>query len=245
MDDSAWLEGHISVQAALDGDWRDVETLFLRRGKWDSGTRRLLAAAEAAGVTVERVDDAFIAEHASGSTHGGVLARVGPRRFTALDDLLTGQTVPFVAMLDGVEDPFNFGQAVRALYAAGAGGLVLRPRNWTSAAGVVARASAGASELMPIAIANTAADAAAFFRERGLRVACATREGAVSIYAADLAQPLFLLIGGERRGVTRSFVEQSDLRLQIPYGRSFSQSLGVAASAAILAFEVMRQRDQS
>jgi tRNA G18 (ribose-2'-O)-methylase SpoU len=51
-----------------------------------------------------------------------------------------------------------------------------------------------------------------------------------------------LLIGGERRGITRSFLEAAELRLQIPYGRPFSHSLGAAASAAIVAFEVMRQR---
>ena len=51
-----------------------------------------------------------------------------------------------------------------------------------------------------------------------------------------------MLIGGEKRGVTRSFLERADLVLHIPYGRSFKQSLGTTAAAAILAFEVMRQR---
>ena len=119
-----------------------------------------------------------------------------------------------------MEDPFNFGASVRALYAAGADGLVLRPRNWLSAAGTVARASAGASELIPTALAETATEAAAFFRAQGLAVACATEErGSVSIYDADLTVPLFLLLGGEKRGVTRSFLDQADLKLRIPYGR--------------------------
>jgi 23S rRNA (guanosine2251-2'-O)-methyltransferase len=64
----------------------------------------------------------------------------------------------------------------------------------------------------------------------------------VPIDRADLTQPLFLLIGGEKRGITRSFLRQADLRLEIPYGRAFRQSLGVTAAAAILGYEVMRQR---
>jgi 23S rRNA (guanosine2251-2'-O)-methyltransferase len=147
-------------------------------------------------------------------------------------------------MLDGIEDPFNFGQAIRALYAAGADGLVVRPRNWLSAAGIVARASAGTAELMPTAVAETSLDAATFFRQHGLTIACTSDKGATSLYDADLTGPLFLLIGGERRGITRSFLDQADLKVQIPYGRSFSFSLGAAAATAVISFEAARQRSQ-
>lgn len=245
MSDAIWLEGHVSVQAALDGGNRTVETIYLRPGRWERAVQDLRRTAGAAGVPVEVESAAFFAEHAAGQTHGGVLAQVGPRRYQALEELGAGQARPFVAMLDGLEDPFNFGQAVRALYAAGAHGLVVRPRNWLSAATTVTRASAGATELLPTAVVETADDAAAFFRARGLRVACAAREGAVSLYEADLAGSLFLLVGGEKRGITRSFLERADLRLVIPYGRQFGASLGAAASTAVLAFEIMRQRAAS
>lgn len=64
----------------------------------------------------------------------------------------------------------------------------------------------------------------------------------MSIYEADLSGPLFLVIGGERRGITRSFLDQADLLLEIPYAQPFDQSLGTTAATAVLAFEVMRQR---
>ena len=157
---------------------------------------------------------------------------------------LMGVERPFIVMLDGIEDPFNFGQALRSLYAAGAAGVVVRPRNWFSAAGIVARASAGVSEQMPIAIAETAEYAADTYRQLGLRIAATSNQNAVSLYEADLIEPLFLLLGGEKRGITRSFLAQADLVLQIPYQQpNFQQSLGVVASAAIVAFEVMRQRN--
>src|SRR6185369_5507880 len=127
-------------------------------------------------------------------------------------------------------------------YAAGADGLVLRPRNWMSAAGVVARSSAGASELMPTAIAETTQAAADFFRARGLRIAVAAKDHATALYEADLSGALFLVVGGEKRGVTRSFEDAADIRLSIPYGRRYPHSLGTTAAAAVLAFEIMRQR---
>ncbi len=247
--DRALLEGFISVTAALESGRRAVHSLLLKEGREDGQTRHLARLAHKAGVPLSRVSADEIEARAGGKTHGGVLAEVGPYQFMPLTDLLTNASaapfvaMPFIAMIDGVEDPFNFGQAVRALYAAGADGLVLRPRNWLSAAGVVARASAGASELLPTAVAETAEDAAAFFRAQGLQIACASdAPGSVSLYDTDLTRPLFLLIGGEKRGVTRSFLASADLKLRIPYGRPLPHSLGTAPATAIVAFEVLRQR---
>ncbi len=244
-ENTTWLEGNISVAAALAAGKRDIHHIYIRQQrKRRSGRRlkRLWQTAVNANIPIEYVNDDFIADRVSGNTHGGVIAEVGPRQVDSLASLLAGGARPFIVMLDGIEDPFNFGQAVRALYAAGADGLVLRPRNWLSAAGIVTRASAGATEWMPTAVAETAEEAARFFREQGLTIACTSRERAISIYEAPLAKPLFLLLGGEKRGITRSFLDQADLRFEIPYGREqFSQSLGAAAAAAIIGFEVMRQ----
>jgi 23S rRNA (guanosine2251-2'-O)-methyltransferase len=245
MSDQAVLEGAVSVQAALESGSREIEAIYIQHGKHSEAIARLERLASSQGRAVQRVDVTQIEAHASGTSHGGIIALVGPRRFLSLEDLIRDTVQPFVVLLDGIEDPFNFGAAVRALYAAGCNGLVVRPRNWMSAAGVVARSSAGATELMPTAVAETAADAAAFFRERGLTVACATKDRAISIYRADLAVPLFLAIGGEKRGITRSFLRQADLRLSIPYGRRFPRSLGTASAVAILAFEAMRQRQNA
>ena len=194
-------------------------------------------------MTIEKVDRKLIEELASGRSHGGVLALVGPRRDRTLADVMTevGERA-FVVMLDGIEDPFNFGQAARALYAAGIDALVVR-RSWETALGTVTRASAGATELLATATVESADEAATICRMAGLRIACAVRsEDATQLHDTDLSGGLFLLIGGERRGVTRSFVEQADMRVWIDYGRDSAPELGAATSAAIIGFEALRQR---
>lgn len=243
MSAESWLEGYISVMAALEAGSREVTAVYAQREKWrrDRRLRRLQQAAQAAGVSLEFVDAQTVAAAAGGQSHGGLVARVGARRFASLGDLIDGQERPFVAMLDGIEDPYNFGQAVRALYAAGVSGVVVRPRNWLSTAAVVARASAGASERVLMAVAQTVEAAAGYYRQRGLAVACTGRDATVSLYGVDLAQPLFVLLGGEKRGVTRSFMRQADLLLAIPYARPFDQSLGTVAATAAIAFERQRQ----
>lgn len=242
MTEQTILEGFISVAAALEAQSRPLHRILLARDRREPKLGYLERRARSEGIEVARVENDEIAQHATGNSHGGVIALAGARRFVALETLVNPTAASFLVMLDGIEDPFNFGQAVRSLYAAGADGLVLRPRNWMSAAGTVARASAGASERIPTAIAESAEEAAAFFRARGLRVACTAKADATPLYEADLTAPLFLVIGGEKRGITRSFLQQADLLLNIPYERQSALSLDVSSATTILAFEIMRQR---
>jgi 23S rRNA (guanosine2251-2'-O)-methyltransferase len=241
----ALLEGEISVMAALSALNRDVHRIVIASDKPRDDVRELEALAREMRVAIERLPREQVDALAQGKTHGGVVAEVGERRFLSLEDLISPPSSlerGCVVMLDGIEDPFNFGQAVRALYAAGVNGLVVRPRNWMSAAAVVARASAGASELMPTALADDPQTAAALFKQHGLLIAVTARDRrAASIYDTDLTRPMFLVIGGEKRGISREFLAQADLLLKVPYRRKFPHSLGTAASAAVIAFEIMRQ----
>lgn len=236
------VEGHVSIEAVLEADVRQVRRIWATR-PGDRRFGRMRALAREGGVVIDRVAADTIDELASGRSHGGVVGLVGPRRELSMGTLLAevGER-SLIVMLDGIEDPFNFGQAARALYAAGVDALVVR-RSWETAVGTVTRASAGASELMPTAVASSAEQAAAACRRLGMRVACAVAgDDAVELTDTDLTGGLFVLIGGERRGVTRSFVEHADLRVRIGYGRERAPELGAATSAAIIGFEALRQR---
>lgn len=242
--DKQWVEGFISVEAALASPYRSVEAIYVKRpfSKRHLGRiRALRRLATSKHIRLSEVDETFFKQNASGVSHGGVMAQVGERQFLTLAQMMSEMNHPFIVMMDGVEDPFNFGQAIRSLFAAGVSGLVLPPRNWTSATATVGRASAGTSELMPIAVADSAEAAADFYQSQGLKVACMATEGAIDVYEADLTQPLFVLIGGEKRGITRSFLSRAELKLRIPYQRPFTYSLGTTSSAAVLAFERLRQ----
>lgn len=237
------LEGHVSAEAALEAGVRHVHRVWATR-PGDRRLGRLRALARERGVTIDQVDPVAIEAVAQGRSHGGVIALVAPRREQTFDRLIgeVGEG-SLVVMLDGIEDPFNHGQAVRALYAAGVDALVER-RSWETAAGTVTRASAGTTELLPTAVVASAEDAAATCRRAGMRVAVTVSGGddAVDLHEADLNGGVFVLIGGERRGVTRSFVEQADVRIRIGYGRSEAPALGAATAAALIGFEALRQR---
>ncbi len=184
-------------------------------------------------------DDAALEQICIGNTHGGVVALCGDRTLP----LPTRENLPengFLCLLEGIEDPYNFGYALRSLYAAGCDGVLLGERNWMSAAGVVARASAGASECMPLWAGNTES-AVSLLKEKGYRIACAGIRDSVGLYEADLKKPLLLVVGGEKRGISAEMLAKADQIVRIDYGREFRGSLSAASAATVLAFEVLRQ----
>ncbi|MCY3936427.1 MAG: RNA methyltransferase [Chloroflexi bacterium] len=241
-EEETFLEGARSIRAALEAQSRPIHAIYAsnqRRSKDRSQIERLAAAR---GLSVERRPAAFIAERSRGKSHGGLLAVVGARRYVPLPSLLPMTGAAFLALLDGVEDPFNFGQCLRSLYAAGVDGVILGERDWQGATAIVARASAGASERLALARVATAGEAISFARQVGLTVACSEHSRrAASCFAADLTVPILLMLGGERRGIAAQWRAAADLSLQIPY-EAPGLSLGTAAATAILAFEIRRQR---
>lgn len=244
-----YLLGAIAVEAALSSGTREVAGVWID-GEMDfrklEPVRRAAKARRLELVSESR--DQLDARVGHGK-HGGVVAEVGPRTFCSLEELLahTGAEKSFVVMLDGIEDPHNFGQSIRSLYAAGCHGVVVRPRNWAMADGeapaIIARASAGTSEFLPMAVVESPEKAAAFFKGKGLVVAATadTRE-ATPLYDVDLKRPMFVLIGGEKRGVKRSFLGEADVVIEVPYGRPFEHSLGTVAAVSVVGFELARQR---
>jgi 23S rRNA (guanosine2251-2'-O)-methyltransferase len=75
----------------------------------------------------------------------------------------------------------------------------------------------------------------------GYKVICAGIRNSVSIYEADMKKPVFLIIGGEKRGISASLLEKADSIVRIDYASGFKGSLSAASSAAIIGFEVMHQ----
>lgn len=242
----AVLEGALSIQAALEARHRQIHEIRLST---DATRSRAVAAvvrrARHERIPVRSTHRKEIARLSTGGSHGGIVAIVGPRAYQRLDPLLRVEA-PFLAMLDGIEDPYNVGQSIRALYAAGAHGLLLRTGHRPSADPIVARASAGASERMPTVLVPDVHALPTTLHARDIQIVCTTPRSsgraAASCHDTDLSGPLLLVIGGERRGIARSLTAYADVLVTIPYGRRFHAALDATSATGALAFEVVRQR---
>jgi 23S rRNA (guanosine2251-2'-O)-methyltransferase len=143
-------------------------------------------------------------------------------------------------MIEGIEDPYNFGYSLRSLYAMGCSGIILTERNWMSAAGVVARSSAGASEMFEI-YRSSPVDCLRIFKNKGYQIVCADENTDNILGSCDLKYPLLLIVGGEKRGISRAVIDEADILVKIGYGREFRASLSAASATTMFAYEIARQ----
>ena len=102
---------------------------------------------------IELVDSDAINELTLGKNHGGLAFICSDRIYPKLDEANIEKN-GFYFMLEGIEDPYNFGYSLRSLYASGVSGIIVPERNWLSVAGIVCRASAGASEKLSVFVAD-------------------------------------------------------------------------------------------
>ena len=175
-----------------------------------------------------------------GTSHGGIVAITGARTIPEISHDTKILDKGFYAMIQGIEDPYNFGYALRSLYAVGADGIILPPRNWMSAAGVVCRSSAGASELFDMYQADPV-EAVKLFKSHGYKIVCAEENTDNILGECSLPLPILLIVGGEKRGISRAVLDLADILVKIDYGREFKASLSAASATTMFAYEIMRQ----
>ena len=243
------IGGYISVRTVLEAGTREVYGLLLDKNRLDKvrasayhlPEKRQYEALEritaSRGIPVETIAEDAFAARGGCESDGGIAAYVGDRSFAAEGEALESP-VPFTVLLDGIEDPYNFGYILRTLYAAGVDWVVLPRRNFFTASETVIRASAGASELLRIAVTD---DPAAFCRraaDAGRFIVSTAKSGeAKNLFSVRLKPPVCLVIGGEKRGISKGILEASHVTVKIKYARNCAFSLPAVSAASVIAFK--------
>ncbi len=245
-----YLEGMTSVSSLIKAiragsARRNIKRVLFSSEKVRSERGRLRflkAAANELGFELAVVHAREIEAVASGKTHGGIVAAVTPAQYRDItrDDVAHLKN-SFCVLIDGVEDPYSLGYTLRSLYACGASAVILPEHMPQLSDALIAKSSAGASELMLVYKTGDAAATASLFADAGFKTACAAIRDSVPCFEADLRKPLLLVIGGEKRGVSSALAQKCTSVIRIPYDSDFSGSLSSAAATSILAYEVMRQ----
>ncbi len=240
-DDHVLLEGRRLVEDALASGaaLRTVAVSARVLDVGDPAIERLLAALDAAGVRVVAATPAVMAAMSPARTPSGIVA-VAERRSSPAERVFAGDA-PLVLILDGLQDPGNVGAIIRAADAAGATGVVAcegtaDPFGWKALRGAM-----GSTFRVPVAAGLPLGHAVAAARLYGLRVVAATPRGGRSLHEMDLTGPVAILLGGEGGGLDNGAWALADDRLSIPM-RAPVDSLNVAVSAALVAYEAYRQR---
>lgn len=240
------LFGINPVLEALRANPERIERLYLADGTL--GPRiagEIYSRARDAGLRVDAVDRERLTQMAQGGVHQGVVAEVRTFQYLELFQLIerakASDRPPFVVVLDGIQDPQNLGAIIRSAHAFGAHGVVLPKDRAAGITGFVAKASAGAVEHCDIARVTNLSRALEELKEAGFWIVVADPEGDRDLWDGKLEGPLAVVVGAEGPGVRKGVLEHCDFRVRIPMLGQVA-SLNASVSAAVLLYEVTRQR---
>jgi 23S rRNA (guanosine2251-2'-O)-methyltransferase len=179
------------------------------------------------------------------ATTQGVVAVVPAKQFLPLADLLASirqsGTPGFLLVLDEIEDPHNFGALIRTAECAGAHGVVFPRHHAATVTSTVVKASAGATEHLPMAEVTNVVSTLEELKSSGFWIVGLDGGGDREFTGIDYLSPVALVVGNEGKGIRRLVREHCDFLARIPlYGKIDSLNASVAGALAL--FEVARQR---
>ena len=237
------LFGFHAVGVRLKTAPGSVSELHVDAARRDQRMRQLVERAAAAKVRVLDSDDARLTQLAGTPRHQGVVARVTPPPQThSLDELLDAvEGPPLLLALDGVTDPHNLGACLRVADGAGVHAVVAPKDHAVGLNATVAKVASGAAESVPYLMVTNLARTLNELKERDIRIAGASDDAAQTLYDADLAGPLALVLGAEGKGLRQLTRKTCDLLLRIPMFGAV-ESLNVSVAAGVCLYEARRRR---
>ena len=222
---------------------REIEKLYIRKGAEGQLMTELRDLCLRHRVHVQEVPVEKLNRLVRGN-HQGVVAGIAAIGYVQLDDSLErvpDDETPLVVVFDGVTDVRNFGAIARSAECAGAHGLIAPLKNSAPVNAEAIRASAGALTTIPVCRVGSIRNTIKTLQAEGFQVVAATEKSRKLLYDADLRRPTALVMGAEETGISKEVLKLCDERLAIPLiGRI--ESLNVSAAAAVMLFEVVRQR---
>lgn len=225
---------------------KTIDKLYVLEGCKDGPIQTVLREAKKKDTIVQFVKKDRLDQMSRTGKHQGVIAHAAAYEYSEIEDIFAlaekkGE-VPFVIILDNIEDPHNLGAIIRTANQAGAHGVIIPKRHAVGLTATVARTSAGALNFTPVVKVTNIANTIEQLKERGLWFVCADMEGDV-MYNMDLKGPIGLVIGNEGEGVGRLVKEKCDFVASIPM-KGDIDSLNASVAAGVLAFEIVRQRGE-
>lgn len=246
MKDETPLFGRNPVLELLRAQSRRVEEIAILAEGRGPALAELLALAKARGVKISfRTRDQLTAI-AGTPHHQGVVARVAGASYASLGDLLAipvrrGEPA-FLLALDQVQDPRNLGAILRSAEATGVHGVIVPKHHSAGLTPAAAKSAMGAAEHISVARESNLVNALEVLKEQGVWIVGSVPAGGQLPWALDLSGPLCLVLGGEGEGLRPLVAKTCDFLVTLPMKGQIA-SLNVSAAAAVLCYEVLRQRD--
>lgn len=238
------VEGRNAVIEALRAG-RAIDKIFIAKGDVDKTLGHIASKARDKGIVVVECGRKKLDFMSQTHAHQGVIALCAVREYCTVEDIFAvaeerGEK-PFIIVCDEISDPHNLGAIIRSAECAGAHGVIIPKRRSAGLTAIVDKASAGAAEHMAIARVPNIPAAIKELKDRGLWVYGTAADGQSDLWHTDFTGNVALVIGSEGDGMGRLVRESCDFIVSLPMKGQVS-SLNASAAAAIVMYEVLRQR---
>ena len=242
MDDNL-IFGRNAVMELLKSG-RSVNKIFIAEGSRDGSIQKIFSLAKTAGVVVEFVKRDKL-DKICGGRHQGVVALAAAVNYSTVEEILelaaNKNELPFIILLDELEDPQNFGAILRTAEAVGVHGVIIPKRRSVQLNATVFKTSAGAAEYVKVVQVTNIAQTLKNLRELNLKIVGSDMNAQKDFRQADLSGGIVLVIGSEGRGMRRLTRENCDELIKIPMVGKIN-SLNASAAGAVLMYEIFSQR---
>ena len=237
------IEGRNPVMEAFRSG-RTIDKLFVLDGCEDGPVKSIIRAAKKQDTYIRFVKKERLDQLSETHQHQGVIAVAAAYTYSTVEEILENarskHEVPFVFVLDGIEDPHNLGAIIRTANLAGAHGVIIPKHRAVGLTATVAKTSAGALNYTPVAKVSNLGQTIDQLKKEGLWFVCADMGGTV-MYDLNLKGPIGIVIGNEGAGVGKLVKEKCDMVASIPM-KGDIDSLNASVAAGVLAYEIVRQR---
>ncbi len=239
------VEGRNAVLELLESG-RDINKILVANGEKHGSIHKILAIAKERQIIVTEMERNKLNQIAQTPNNQGVIAIVPPYDYCEVEDILEEakrkDEMPFILILDGIEDPHNLGSIIRTAETAGVHGIIIPKRRAASVNSTVSKVSAGAVEYMKIARVNNINETIRYLKEQDVWI-CGTDMDTNTIYTKqDYKMPIAIVIGSEGFGMSRLVKENCDFLVKIPMKGKIT-SLNASVSAGIIMYEVVKNRN--
>jgi 23S rRNA (guanosine2251-2'-O)-methyltransferase len=232
-----------AVEEALAARGRGFDYVAVVPGRGDARIQKIAQLCREAGVPLRSIPRDQLTRLAKTANHQGVVAVTAEKKYDDVEDLLAHKRSlhAFLLVLDGIEDPHNLGAIIRTAEGAGADGIVIPERRAVGVTPTVVKASAGASEHLPIARVTNLGRALEDLKSRNIWTVGLDERGGQLYDRLDYKMDCALVLGAEGHGLHEQVRKKCDFLVSIPM-QGKVPSLNVSVAAAIVMYEVARQR---
>ncbi len=230
-----YIYGKHAVAAALRNDKRE----FLSLMALENVSEEIQQLAEHRGLKIEIKGKGDFNEIIGDAVHQGVVLQVQKLNLQPLPALvksLEARPKATIVVADRISDPQNVGAILRNIAAFGADALLLPTHHAPGISGSLAKAAAGALEIVPIYYQPNLVQSLQFLQKHGFWCYAACENAETDLSKADLASHSVFVLGSESEGIRPLVLKNCDVAVKIPMANAEPESLNVAATSAIMLY---------